>query len=50
MFGLHLLVSSATVMAAGSDRLIICRSGCNFIAMCVVVCMVGFAIDAANVG
>ena len=32
-----LLASSAMVMAASSDRFIVCLSKCDFISMCVVV-------------
>jgi len=48
---LHLLVFiSAMVLAASSALLIVCPSGCDLISMCVVVCMVGFIIDASSVG
>ena len=45
-----LLASSAMVIAANSARLIVCVSGCDLISMCVVVCVVGFTIDALGVG
>ena len=32
-----LLASSDMVIAASSDRLIVCLSGCDFISICVVV-------------
>ncbi len=40
----------ARVMAASSARFIVCLSGCDFISICVVVCVFGFIIDAPRVG
>ena len=45
-----LLASSAMEMAASSARLIICLSGWDFISICVVVCVLGFTMDAPSVG
>ncbi len=45
-----LLDFSAKVMAASSARLIVCLSGCDFISMCVVVCVLGLTMDAPKVG
>ena len=45
-----LLVSSARAMAASSARLIVCLSGCDFISICVVVCVFGLTMDAPKVG
>ena len=47
--GLHLLVSSASVIAAISDRMIMCGSGYDLISMYVVVCVVRFTINAPSV-
>jgi len=48
--GLHLLVSSARVMAANSALLIVCRSGCDLFSLCVIVYTAGFRIDAPCIG
>ncbi len=45
-----LLVSSAMVMAASSTRLIVCLCGWEFISKCVVVCVLGFTMNAPSVG
>ena len=45
-----LLVSSAMAMAASSARLIVCLSGWDLISICVVVCVLGFTMDAPSVG
>jgi len=37
-------------MAVSSARLIVCLSGCDLTSMCVVVRVVGLAIDAPSVG
>ena len=47
---LSLLASSAMVIAATSARLILCLSGWDFISICVVVSVIGFTMDAPNVG
>ena len=47
--GTHLLVSGAIVRAVSSARLIVCRSGCELISICVVVYKIGFIIDAPSV-
>ncbi len=46
----YLLASSARAIAANSARLIVCVSCCDLISMCVVVCVVGFTMDAPSVG
>ena len=46
----YLFTSSARVIAAYSARLIVCLSGCDLISMCVVVCVVRFAMDAPSAG
>ena len=45
-----LLVSSAMVMSASCARLIVCLSGWDFISIYVVVCVLGFTMDAPSVG
>ena len=47
---LRLLVSSAKAISVNSARLIVWRSGCDLISICVVFCVVGFTIDATKVG
>ena len=47
---LFLLAFRARVMAASSARLIVCLSGCDFISICVVVCVFGFTMDAPKMG
>ena len=42
----NLLASSAKLMAANSFRLIVCLSRCDLISMYVMVCVVGFTMDA----
>ena len=44
------LALRARVMAASSARFMACLSGCDFISICVVVCVFGFTIDAPRVG
>ena len=46
----YLLASGARVIAANSIRLIVCLSGCGIISMSLVVCAVGFTMDAPSVG
>ena len=41
-----LLTSSVIVMAASSDRFIVCLSGCNFISICMVVRVLRLIMDA----
>jgi uncharacterized membrane protein len=45
-----LLASSASVMAASSARFMVCLYGCDFISICVVVCVLGFTMDAPRMG
>ena len=45
-----LLASRARVMAASSARFIVCLSGCDFISICVVVCVFGLTMAAPKVG
>ena len=45
-----LLASSASVMAASSARFMVCRSGCDFISICVVVWVLGLTMDAPRMG
>ncbi len=47
---LCLLAFRARVMAASSARFIVCLSGCDFISICVVVCVLGFTMDSPKVG
>ena len=47
---LCLLAYRARVMAASSARFIVCLSGCDFISICVVVCVFGLTTDAPKVG
>jgi hypothetical protein len=39
----------ATVMAASFDRLIVCRTDCDLMSMCVVMCGRGFTTPAPSV-
>jgi hypothetical protein len=41
---------SATAMAASSVMLIVCRSSCDLMSMCVMVFVLGFTTPAPNVG
>ena len=45
-----MLAFRARVMAASSARLIVCLSGCDFISICVVVCVFGLTMDAPKMG
>ena len=45
-----LLAFSARVMTASSARFMVCLSGCDFISICVVVCVLGLTMDAPRVG
>ncbi len=47
---LFLFASRAKVMAASSARFMVCLSGCDFISICVVVCVFGLTMDAPKVG
>ncbi len=47
---LCLLAYRVRVMAASSARLIVCLSGCDFISICVVVCVFGSTMDALRWG
>ena len=41
---------SATTMAASSALLIVCRSGCDLMSMCVIEFVLGFTTPAPSVG
>ena len=41
---------SATAMAASSALLIVCRSGCDLMSMCVIEFVLGFTTPAPSVG
>ena len=43
-------MSMASVMAASSALLMVCRSSCDLISMCVVMPVRGFTIAAPSVG
>ena len=45
-----LLASNTMVMAASSARFMECLSGCDFISICVVVCVFGLTVDAPMMG
>ncbi len=47
---LFLLASSTNVMAASSARFLVCLSGCDFLSICVVVCVLGLTMDAHRMG
>ena len=47
--GFSRFASSARMIAVRSARLIVCRSYCDLISMCVVVCVAGSTIDAPSV-
>ena len=44
----HWLALRARVMAARSARFMVCRSGCDFISICVVVCELGLTMDGVT--
>ncbi len=48
--GASLCMSMARVMAASSALLMMCRSSCGLISMCVVMPILGFTTDAPSVG
>ncbi len=48
--GASLCISMARVMAASFALLMVCRSSCHLISMCVMMLVMGSTNDAPNVG